>query len=232
MDSHMSSSDRESKSVTSARDSVPRPRIQTLSDMIFGLALSIGAVAQLSRNPTGLGDILNSLGSFGFAFLILALVWLRYSRIMSVLPVESTRIVAANMLLLFLVSVEPYLYNLMTISAYTPTPPQLASATTTSLYALDVGGLMIVIAYFTHEVTIEERHLIPRELIRSYRITMYTTIAAAAVFIISVIPIFWSVVIIQSPTIPLRYIMWCSIFVVNTGRRFDVWMTGQKSRRP
>jgi len=226
----MSSSDRESRAVANARDGMPRPRIQTLSDMIFGLALSIGAVAQLSRNPTGLGDILNSLGTFGFAFLILALVWLRYSRIMSVLPVESARLVAANMLLLFLVSVEPYLYNLMTISAYTPTPPQLASATTTSLYALDVGGLMIIIAYFIHEVTIDERHLIPQELVSNYRTTMYTTTAAAAVFIISVLPIFWSIVIIQSPTVPLRFILWCSIFVLNAGRRFDVWVTGRKGK--
>jgi len=230
--SHMSSPERESKTSPRAGDSIPRPRIQTLSDMIFGLALSIGAVAQLSRNPTGLGDILNSLGSFGFAFLILAVIWLRYSRIMSVLPVESPRIIAANMLLLFLVSVEPYLYNLMTISGYTPGPNELASGTTTSLYALDVGALMIVIAYFTHEVTVEERHLIPRELMRGYRITMYTTLAAAAVFIISVLPIFWSIVVIQSPTIPLRYIMWCTVLMLNWWRRVNAWTTSRKSKPP
>ena len=128
------------------KESIPRPRIQTLSDMIFGLALSIGAVSQLTQKPGSLVAIAYSLLSFGFAFLILAVVWFRYSKVMSVLPVEDTKVVAANMVLLFLVSAEPYLYNLMTISSPLPSAGQLDSAITTALYALDLGALMIILA--------------------------------------------------------------------------------------
>lgn len=212
----------DSKAQTSARETVPKPRIQTLSDMIFGLALSIGAVSALIKNPGDVLDIYYSLISFGFFFIILAVVWLRYSKIMSVLPFENAKVVAANMALLFLVSVEPYLYNLMNISAFTPSAGQLDSGTTTALYALDMGALLFILAYFTHELTVEEKHLIPRQLAKEYRLSMDAFLVAAAIFILSALPIFWSVVIIKAPTVPLRYFMWCGVSVVNTGRRLDV----------
>jgi len=213
------------------RESVPRPRIQTLSDMIFGLALSIGAVSQLKQEPGSLVAIAYSLLSFGFAFLILAVVWFRYSKVMSVLPVESTRVVAANMMLLFLVSAEPYLYNLMTISSPSPSSGQLDSAITTALYALDLGALMIILAFFTYELTLEDKHLIPRELMGNYRLIMYSTVIAATIFILSALPMFWSVVIIPSPQVPLRYFMWSGVFFANMGRRLDVRMTSRRVRR-
>ena len=217
------------QSLTAAKESIPRPRIQTLSDMIFGMALSIGAVSLLSQKPGSFTAISYSMVSFGFAFLILALVWFRYSKIMSVLPVESSGMVWANMLLLFLVSVEPYLFNLMTVSAYNPAPGQLDSGSTTTLYALDLGGLMLILAFFVHELTVEERRLIPRGLLGGYRLTMYATIIAGSLFLLSALPIFWSVVVIASPVIPVRYVLWCGVWVANMGRRLDVRMTSRKS---
>ena len=217
------------QNVGAMKESIPRPRIQTLSDMIFGLALSIGAVSQLTQEPGSIVAITYSLLSFGFAFLILAVVWFRYSKVMSVLPVESTKVVAANMVLLFLVSAEPYLYNLMTISSPLPSTGQLDSAITTALYALDLGALMIILAFFTYELTLEDRHLIPRELMKAYRLTMYSTFIAAVIFIISALPIFWNIVIISSPHVPLRYFMWSGVFVANMGRRLDISMTKRRA---
>ena len=217
------------QSLGASKESIPRPRIQTLSDMIFGLALSIGAVSLLSQKPANLTAISYSMVSFGFAFLILTLVWFRYSKIMSVLPVESSGIVWANMILLFLVSIEPYLFNLMTVSAYSPAPGQLDSGSTTTLYALDLGGLMLILAYFMHELTAEERRLIPSELLKSYRLTAYTTIIAGLVFLLSALPVFWSVIVIPSPATPIRYVLWCGVWVANVGRRLDVRMTSRRS---
>jgi len=214
------------------KDTVPRPRIQTLSDMIFGLALSIGAATQLDQKPGSVAAIGYSLLSFGFAFLVLSLVWFRYSRIMSVLPLESGRMAAANMILLFFVSAEPYLYNLMVNSSYSPPPAQLNSSITTTLYALDLGALMIVLAYFIHELTREERRLIPKEMMRGFKLTMYTTIISASIFFVSALPVFWSIVIIPSPVITLRYILWNGVWVSNMGRRLDDWMTARKGKPP
>jgi len=218
------------QSLDIAREGIPRPRIRALSDMIFGLAISIGAWSQLTQKPGSVAIIGYSLLSFGFAFLVLALVWLRYSMVMSVLRVESTALVAANMILLFLVSAEPYLYNLMNISAYIPSPGQLNSAYTTTFYALDLGGLMIILAFFTYELTKEEKRPVPRELLRSLRLTTYASIIAAAIFVLSALPVFWSVIVVQSPTVPLRYIMWCGVFVVNMGRRLDIRVSDRRAR--
>ena len=189
-------------------ETIPRPRIQTLSDLIFGLALSVGAITLLTEKPSSVIDLAISLLGFGWAFLILALVWVRYTRIMSVLPVETGRMMGANMLLLFLVSIEPYLYNLIGVS-FVPLPGQLDSGITTALYAADMGSMFLIIAYFTHELTIEERKLIPKKLLRSYRLQRNTTIVSAALFLVSTLPIFWSFTVFG---FQVRFILWMGTF--------------------
>jgi uncharacterized membrane protein len=197
------------------RETIPRPRVETLSDLIFGLALSIGAITLLTEKPSSVVDLAISLLGFGWAFVILALVWLRYTRIMSVLPVETGRIMGANMLLLFLVSVEPYLYNLIPVS-FAVLPGQLDSGITTALYAADLGSMFLIIAYFTHELTIEERKLIPRKLLASYRLQRNATIVSAALFLVSTLPIFWSFAVLG---LQVRFILWMGTFAVWIVRR-------------
>jgi uncharacterized membrane protein len=199
-----------------SRESVPRPRIQTLSDLIFGLALSIGALSLNSTKPTDITGVANSLVGFGFTFMVLALVWVRYSRIMSVLPAESGRIVAPNMLLLFLVSVEPYLFSLMTGSSFVPVLGQLDLGVTTTLYAVDMGSLFLILAYFSHELASEERKLIPKELLRSYKLLRNSTVVTAALFLVSILPVFWSYSVSH---LPVRFIIWIVVFTVSPVRR-------------
>jgi len=196
-------------------EAIPRPRIQTLSDLIFGLALSIGAITLLTEKPGNIMELASSLLGFGWAFVILALVWVRYTRIMSVLPVETGKIIGANMLLLFLVSIEPYLYNLITVS-FLPLPGQLDSGTTTALYAADMGSIFLIIAYFTNELTIEERKLIPVKLLRSYKLQRNTTIVSAALFLVTTLPIFWGFAVLG---LQIRFVVWMGTFVVWIARR-------------
>ena len=196
-------------------ETIPRPRIQTLSDLIFGLALSIGALSLLGGRPSSLAELAGSLLGFAWAFVILALVWVRYTRIMSVLPIETGTLVSVDLLLLFLVSVEPYLYNLIT-NSFTLPGASLDSGITTSLYAADMAGIFLVMAYFLHELTKEEKKLLPGRLLRSYRLMTYGTIATAALFLASILPIFWSVSVLGIQT---RFIAWMGTFVVMVIRR-------------
>lgn len=53
--------------------------------------------------------------AFGFSSLILINVWNRYTTTMSAMPVEGTLVVRLNMALLFLVTIEPFLFNLLVI---------------------------------------------------------------------------------------------------------------------
>ena len=195
-------------------EAIPRPRIQTLSDVIFGLALSISVIPLLSGKPSNLSDLAGSILGFGWAFLILALVWVRYTRIMSVLPIETGGMVGANLFLLFFVSIEPYLYNLI-YSSY-GSGATLEPGTATSLYALDMSAIFLVTAYFLGELTKEERKLLPKRLLKSYRLQGYGSLAAAVLFLVSIFPAFWSLDILGIPT---RFMLWMGTFFVMIVRR-------------
>jgi uncharacterized membrane protein len=193
--------------VPQAGAAAPRPRIQTLSDLIFGLALSIGAIALLSQKPSTIADLLGSLATFGFSFLILGLVWIRYTRIASALPIEG-RVLGANMLLLFLVSIEPYLYNLI---GFTPTSGQVDPGAVTVVYAVDFALIYLILAYFTHELTVEDKRLIPAKLLKSYRVERNLSLVVAMIFILSTFPIFWSLTVFGAQ---VRLILWLATFGV------------------
>lgn len=167
--------------------SAPRPRIQGLSDLIFGLALSIGSAQLLvSKYPSGGYEILDALVVFGFSFLILINVWLRYTSITSVVPIETTAMVRLNVLLLFLVAIEPYLFNIIAKSGLSVDPGLDASA----FYALDIGGMNLVIAYFTHVTTMEGKRLIPDDLVKRFRRSRNYILLVGLIFTFSAIPNF------------------------------------------
>ncbi|HUK75619.1 MAG TPA: hypothetical protein VLU99_07490, partial [Nitrososphaerales archaeon] len=72
--------------------SAPLPRIkvriESLSDLVFGLALSFGSLLLVGRMPQSGSDLVVNVLLFGFGFLIVVMTWLGYSRTVAVLPVE------------------------------------------------------------------------------------------------------------------------------------------------
>src|SRR6266496_704887 len=68
------SSERVDSSLTTQR---PRPRIESLTDLVFGLALSIGAIILISKQPANPVDLYRAIAGFGFSFLLSAIpqVW-------------------------------------------------------------------------------------------------------------------------------------------------------------
>lgn len=180
---------------------IPRPRIQGLSDLIFGLALSIGSAQTLVSYPKGGYEIVTALVVFGFSFIILINVWLRYTSITSVVPIETVTMVRLNVLLLFLVAIEPYLFSIISKSGLSGDPGLDAS----SLYALDIAGMNFVIAYFTHLTTIEGKKLIPSDLIRRFRLSRTLLVLVGLIFAISAIPYFGTVEVLGQS---LREVLW------------------------
>jgi len=180
---------------------VPRPRIHGLSDLIFGLALSIGAIQFVGNLPRDSGQLTLDLLEFGFGFLILINVWNRYTTTTSVMPVETSVMIRLNMLLLFLVAIEPFLFDVMFVVGLGTAAGVAASV----YYALDIGGMNLILAYFTHLLASEERNLIPRELMHRFKATRNALILGAAIFLISDLPVFWEISFYGTP---LRIIMW------------------------
>lgn len=64
-------------------------RVESLSDLVFGLALSIGSLELLARTPSSPKDLATSVGLFAFSFLIVIATWFGCSRIMAVIPKET-----------------------------------------------------------------------------------------------------------------------------------------------
>jgi uncharacterized membrane protein len=188
--------------MSKAKSHVPRSRIEGLSDLIFGLALSIGAIQLVGNTPKTHGQLITALAAFGFSFLIVINVWHRYTTIVSMVPVETTGMMRLNMLLLFMVAVEPYLFNLLVIQgmAFLPLGQDVSA-----YFALDIGGMNLVLAYFAHLLTREEKILIPLELIHSFRLTRDRILVAGLIFVISATPIFWT---FTFAGIPLRIFLW------------------------
>ncbi len=183
---------------------IPRPRLETFSDLIFGLALTIGAFSLLTSNPpTNLTDVSLDLLAFGFSFLILISIWMRYTGIMSVLPVETGTTVFLNIVLLFLVSLEPYFFNLVTLFSHNAGDLFLNEASI--FYALDMTGLSAVIGFFTHQLTIEERRLVPNHLLGEYKQDRNSLFVASGIFLVSIAPQFWAIRVSQTP---LRFLIW------------------------
>src|SRR5882762_3454210 len=91
----------------------PRPRLETLSDLIYGLSLSIGAISLVITNnqSSSASDINRNILQFLFVFLILITSWIIYTSDMSVLPIETRLVQLLNVALLMLVATIPYLFD-------------------------------------------------------------------------------------------------------------------------
>jgi uncharacterized membrane protein len=182
-----------------------RPRIQTLSDLIFGLALSIGALTLIGQQPSDIQQLLASILYYAFSFVILISIWRSYTRTISLLPAETNNLINLNILLLFLVSIEPYLFNQLIGS------PSLEMVQNVSIiYAFDLGGLFIIQAIFANSLVNQKKQVISEELIGEYTFRRYTLLAGAAIFLISTLPLFWTWSINLSSNIPIRvrFILW------------------------
>jgi uncharacterized membrane protein len=156
-----------------------RPRIQSLSDLIFGLALSISALTLISQQPATTQQLMASIGLYGFSFLILISVWRLYSSITSILPTETLGLTDLNIVLLFTVSIEPYLFNeLFALKG-------AMFYNVSNIYALDLAAMFLILAFFHHSLANEEKKLVPKSLLGRYRLGRNMSLSITAVFIVS-----------------------------------------------
>lgn len=192
----------------------PKPRIESLSDLIFGLALSIDTISLIAKVPRTPYEIMVDLLQFGFSFLILIFVWMSYTSIMSVLPIEDRATMNLNVVMLFLVSIEPYLFYLNSVFDLTDHAILLDVAST--IYALDMAGLMAILALFTNKLTAEEKELLPKDSLAKYKRIRSMLLISAALFALTILPIFW---ILRVEGTPLRFYFWFAPLVLSSVRR-------------
>jgi len=181
--------------------------------MLFGLAIAISAIPLLLRLPAKPFGIVIDIAEFGFSFLILVSVWFGYWNVMSVLPMEDRTIVGLNIGLLFLVSIEPYLFYL-NITFDLLSHEALLNVASTG-YALDMTGLMMILALFTQQLAMEERGLVPKEALARYKRLRDVLVISAALFVITVLPAFWTTKFLGQP---IRFIFWFIPLIISSAR--------------
>jgi hypothetical protein len=135
---------------------------------------------------------------------------------MSVLPVEDPRTIVLNIAMLFLVSVEPYLFYLNVVFDLEQQEAMLNAASIA--YALDMAALMTILALFTHELTIEEKKLLPQDILGYYRRVRNSLFLAAVIFGATILPIFWTIRVLDTP---LRFYLWFVPLIVASIRRIS-----------
>jgi uncharacterized membrane protein len=195
----------------------PRPRIESLSDLVFGLALSIGAFALVTSPPTDDAGFYRDVFTFGFNFMVLISIWIRYTRVMSALPIETRTTMLLNSVLLFTVSLEPFTFNILRSvnSATHPTPSLLEAAS--SFFGIDVGAMMLIMGVFTLALADEEKRLVPAEMLGRLRSEAGVWFASAGVFLVSAVPLFGriSVGTLFLSGLSVREFMWIAALIIS-----------------
>ncbi len=186
------------------KPSIPKLSIEGLNDLIFGLALTIGAVTLVGNPPTTPNEMYVDIAIFAFSYYILISLWMRHKQIMSVLPLERNRTTLTNVFLLFCVSIEPFLFNMLQ-TPITGYESFTFLGTASAIFAIDIGVMMLMQALLCDEVGTEDRKLVPQDLIHPLKVERNAWFLCAGIFFVSAIPIFWS---IEISGLALRYWIW------------------------
>lgn len=192
-------------------------RLENLADLVFGLALSVCALSLISSPPHTPAEAQTDILWFMFSFMILIHIWADYSGIMTVLPIETSVTLLLTELMLFLVVIQPYLLYLMNQSG-----EQLVEYAST-LYALDLGGLMVISAFFYRELSMEEKRLVPQQSLARYGRMRDLHFIFAAWFFLTALPQFWSLQIDGTPT---RFYLWIGPLIISWISRVSTWIKG------
>ena len=180
----------------------PRPRIETLADLIFGLSLSIGAIGLIASSPTSQAEINSHIFAFGFTFLVLITAWIIYTTYMSVLPGELRTVTFLNVALLLLVALIPYLLNSVELASPLLSPAEASAigAYASTLFTLDLSGILLILAAFAHVISLEEKKIVAPELAQLFRNGRNRLAILSLATAVSIAPQFWEWTLFGVPT--------------------------------
>lgn len=182
------------------RHARPRPRIEGLADLIFGVSLGIDAIALLPTSATTPAEMTSRILIFAFAFLFLITSWLTYTTYMSILPLETLTVTFLNVVLLLCVALIPYLLNNVELGS-NPGVEEFSA----SLFGLDLAGILVILAVFAHVLSrMETQHGAP-DAARLFRNGRNRMAILAAWVGLSVAPGFAAPVFLG---VPIRFYMW------------------------
>jgi len=184
-----------------------RLKPDSFSDIIFGLALSIGSLILIQNQVRVWQSFVWNILLFGFSFAVIAMAWLSFSATMRYLSTEVPAVIFLNLTLFFCVILEPYLFYMLMNSG-----GQL-SMVISQVFAFDVGFMFFVLGIMAELVVREARLNHPRyhsDDLKTLGHMIYPRYIVGALFLISVDPCFWA----STPFGHLRSIVWAASLTV------------------
>lgn len=130
-----------------------------------------------------------------------------YTYEMSVLPVETPFVIYLNVLMLILIAIIPYLlYNV----EFTNSSLSLADSSSirdysSSLFAIDLASILVILSTFSHIISIEEKHIVDPQTAKIFQNNRNVQAVLALVVIVSLAPIFWTITLFGEP---IRLYIW------------------------
>jgi hypothetical protein len=122
---------------------------------------------------------------------------------MSVLPLENRTTRMLNVAMLFSVSLVPYLFNLVTL--YGRANETVVVEYASLFFAADMAALVFILAFFVHELALEEKKLIAAELVEPYRRVRNFMVLSTLLFLLTMAPQFWQW---RIQNVRLRFYLW------------------------
>jgi uncharacterized membrane protein len=190
-------------------------RIEGLSDLVFGLALSIGSLAMINQTVNSYTDVLEGILGFVFGFLIIVGVWVAYTKIISEITVETEMDFRLNLALLMLVAIEPYLLYLLGHD-----DPGILDFGSTA-YAVNIALIMLILAALYNRRPSEE---LSEEMAIENRLDRNRFVAIAVIFLVSAFPFFWAPHAVLNMN--LRFFIWVfalvpgiALWIINRDRK-------------
>jgi uncharacterized membrane protein len=187
---------------------VEKKRIEDLSNLVFGLALTLGAISLTKPETDDLGSLINTVIQFGLSFAVIIWIWWLYNNLINERDLVRKGMVQLNILLLFLVVIEPFL-----LSVSQPFSSGKIA------YSFDLGLTLLIFAVF-YNAAISDETLAPTEAQRQrVRFNRNLTVGCAAIFFVSLVP----QLLLGADGASIQTLMWLSaLFIGAAGRRWGM----------
>ena len=182
-----------------------KKKIEDLSNLVFGLALTLGAITLTKPLTDDLGSLINVLVQFGLSFAIIIWIWWIYNNLVTGQELKQKGMVFLNIVLLFLVVVEPFL---LTVSS--------TYASGRTAYSVDLGVTLLILAVFTNSAMSDVQMARTEGQRRTLRSNRNLTFACGLLFFASLVPqVIWG-----DGGFSIQSLMWLStLFIGVVGRQ-------------
>ena len=181
-----------------------KKRIEDLSNLVFGLALTLGAISLIKPETDDLVSLFNTIIQFGLSFAVIIWIWWLYNSLINERDLARKGMAQLNMLLLFLVVIEPFLLSV--------SEPYSSGKIA---YSLDLGLTLLIFALF-YNAAISEDISPPKDAHRQLmRFNRNLTVVCAAIFFVSLIP----QLLLGADGADIQSLMWLSALFIGAGAR-------------